>query len=117
MDSENINSFFNPEQYRQNIVDIVHRDSLGRVIDGKKGSDEITIQDAARIQKHIQSLVESGIDVRFVDNELIFISPEIQKPVVVGGAFDKQCIADYMQSAKEQGYTPTVDPLLSLRLD
>jgi len=117
MDSENINSFFNPEQYRQNIVDIVHRDSLARVIEGKKGSDEITIQDAKRIQQHIQSLVEAGIDVRFIDNELIFIPPAVQKPVVVGGAFDKQCIGDYMQSAQEQGYSPTVDPLLSLRLD
>ncbi len=117
MDRENIHSFFNPEQYKNMLVDIVHRGSLDRVIQGKKGDDPITIKDAERIQKHIEDLVNAGMNVRFIDQELIFVPPEIEIPVIVGGAFDRQCIADYIQSAQEQGYTPTVDPILSLRLD
>ncbi|HRN70960.1 MAG TPA: hypothetical protein PLS49_07315 [Candidatus Woesebacteria bacterium] len=116
MTTEQNLSYFNPEQYKNVQIDIVHRNSLNRVIQGK-GSDYVTIKDAERIQKHIQSLIETGMDIRFIDNELLFVPPEADIPIIVGGAFDKQCIADYLTSAQEQGYNPTVDPILSLRLD
>lgn len=117
MDTEQNLAFFNPERYKNVQIDIVHRNSLDRVIQGKKGSDYETIKDAERIQKHIESLIMAGLNIRFIDNELLFIPLDTEVPIVVGGAFDKQCIADYLKSAQEQGYYPIVDPLLSLRLD
>jgi hypothetical protein len=108
---------FNPEVYVGKTVDIVHRASLDRVLEGRKPASIETVQDAGRIKKRIAELEAAGIEVRYIDGALVFEHPAIAQPVVIGGAFDGECIAEYVASAREQEVEPIVDPLLSLRLD
>lgn len=106
-----------PEQYREVNVDIVHRGSLDRVVSGKKRSDITTIKEAKLIQERIARLLAAGIEIRFIDEQLIFEPLNNNRQVVLGGAFDGQCLRDYMDSAKKQGIVPIIDSLLALRLD
>lgn len=119
MNVEHGEPVFSPEKYKDCLVDIIHRTSLQRVIDGKKGDEITTMREAAVIQRRIQQLQDAGVDIRFIDDSLDFEAPEGQwKHHVVGGAFDKQCIADYMKSAEDGGYEELQqDPHLTLRLD
>lgn len=108
---------FNPEAYVGKTVDIVHRESLNRIIAGNKPASLEVAQDAGRIQQRVEALVNAGIEVRYIDGALVFEHPTSSQPIVVGGAFDGQCIAEYVASAENQGVHPVVDPLLALRLD
>lgn len=106
---------FNPEVYRGYTVDIIHPDSLQRTANGKKTKDIEGIAHAGLVLKRIAMLEKAGVDVRSIRDRLVFIPPDSRLPVVVGGAFDGECIAEYIKSAQKIGYSLRADPLLTLR--
>ena len=110
---------FNPESYKGKELRIVHRGSLTRAAVDEKAKvfDLETVLQAQRILRRLHLIEKAGIKTTEVDNPSKFEAPKNQVSVVVGGAFDRQCIRDYQDAARKSGYEISIDHLLTLNLD
>jgi len=113
---ETFSPIFNPEKYRNQIVDIVHIDSLRKTANGEKPAEIDDRNKAIQVLLLIEKLQQAGITIRFVDDPLIFNPPPNFQNIVIGGAYVGQCLADYAATIKKLGYKFQVDPVLSLKL-
>lgn len=103
------------EAYEGALVDFVHRESLERIVSGQKPADQSTISTAKVILARIQELKDANVAIRYIDDPSVYTSPKkTYARHVAGGAFDKQCLDEYMKSARG---AVAQDPLLTLHLD
>jgi hypothetical protein len=108
---------FNPEIYRDKVVDIVHIQSIERIVDGNKPSDPSVKNKAKLVARNIQQLRQANITIRDIENPSVFVPPSGQELIVLGGAFVGECLQDYIETAKKAGFNLRPDPLLSVELD
>jgi hypothetical protein len=111
-----IETGFNPEAYKGKIIDYVHPASVARTAMGKKSQEPDAIRSAQILMQRVEQLRKAGVKVRDIVDKLEFIPPEQEGMILVGGAFEGQCIEDYLESARKKGYALSVDPALSLRV-
>lgn len=109
---------FNVEHYRGYVVDIVHIRSVQRVASRKKIADQSEVNAAIVILNRIAELEKYGVEVRYIDDLSKWQNPTTalsSKSLILGGAFEGQCLAEYQRTLTVAGISFRLDPLLTLR--
>lgn len=98
---------FKPQDYVGRVVDVVHISSLERVASGQKPADQSDRNMAEVVLRRIEELKKMGVVIREIDNLAQWRNPsEViindDSPLVLGGAFVGQCLADYEKPLERQ---------------
>lgn len=94
---------------------IVHKESLERVASGKKMAEEEQRQKARFILKHIQERLAGEQVVLIANPSRLDHVPDEGTDVVIGGAFDDQCLLDYEETLRRNNITFRRDEALILK--